>query len=347
MSSRQLRKLQQQRELEQAKLREQETVGGEDSDEEEPAYKPHFNKPSLFANFAALDDGNEDDADVADEIEEQEPEDEDGLPDNEERPPTNVTKKPKKPKKKKKKAKQANQRAAALDSIPTQPSEGPDEIDAALKELKLESRKGSDTSDILIGPEDVAYENVCALLSINSQHLKVANEMRNLFGRTAVDNHDDAGGQVPRGARRRQRAAQQQVDLETALKGHHPPGKGLPELTLRRNIFIQGKDEWPRGTTGGLTMEVVNDEYDNGIVQFRFVHDQTYEKVQQQFNLFVEMGDPQNLIGLLQRNRMFPVLSRRYYATLLKRYSLQYFSTFASQQNRQRPNRSCLIIGSH
>jgi hypothetical protein len=145
---------------------------------------------------------------------------------------------------------------------------------------------------------------VCKLLGINSQHLKVANEMRNLFGRTAVENHDDAGGPVGRGARRRQQRGQnQQVDLETALKGHHAPGKGLSELTLRRNNFIQGKEDWPKGTTGGLTMALAEGKSEDGTMEFKYVHDQSYQTLQQTFQGSVEMGDPQNLIGLLVRNR--------------------------------------------
>jgi len=49
-------------------------------------------------------------------------------------------------------------------------------------------------------------------------------------------------------------------------------------------------------------MAVVDDKTDDGTVEFRYVHDQTYQTLQQTFQGFVEMGDPQNLIGLLQRN---------------------------------------------
>jgi hypothetical protein len=304
MSSRQLRKLQQQRELEQAKLKEQEQKQEEEGSEEEDFSSPAVARPSLFASFAAL----QDDIDAGDDgsADEQEREHDPHAPsDNKQDHPSTAAKKTKKPRKKKKKGKQVEHGTASSRlAVPTSDS-GPDEIDAALRELSLKNGDSSVTSGQPAQQLDAEFQRVCTLLSINSQHLKVGNEMRNLFGRTAVENHDDAGGQIPRGSRRRQRAAPRQVDLETALKGHHPPGKGLPELTLRRNIFIQGKDEWPRGTTGGLKMEVVTDyPASSSIVEFRFTHDEAYESVQQQFNLFVEMGDPQNLIGLLQRNRM-------------------------------------------
>jgi hypothetical protein len=96
------------------------------------------------------------------------------------------------------------------------------------------------------------------------------------------------------------------VDLETALKGHHAPGKGLSELTMRRNNFIQGKDDWPKGTTGGLTMAVAEGKSEDGTMEFKYVHDQSYQTLQQTFQGFVEMGDPQNLIGLLVQNRKPP-----------------------------------------
>ena len=304
MSSRQLRKLQKQRESEQAKLREQEQKQEEEESEEEDFSSPAVAKPSLFASFAAL----QDDIDAGEDgsAGEQENEHDSHTPsDIEPNHPSTITKKSKKPKKKKKKGKQVEHGSAGSRLIVPASDRGPDEIEAALRELSLKNGDSSVTSGQPVRKLDAEFQRVCTLLSVNSQHLKVANEMRNLFGRTAVENHDDAGGQIPRGSRRRHRAAQRQVDLETALKGQHPPGKGLPELTLRRNIFIQGKDEWPRGTTGGLKMEVVTDYPANsGTVEFRFTHDEAYESVQQQFNLFVEMGDPQNLIGLLQRNRM-------------------------------------------
>jgi hypothetical protein len=287
MSSRQLRKLQQQRELEQAKIQER---ASEDESEEEPV-APTKSKASLFANLAALEDEDEED-ELEEKVDVPRP-----LADLSDDPiPTFTAKKSKKSKKKKK----------AKNKKPAEKEEhmnGADDIDAALRELDLKRPSGGDALETTKISTDPEYERVCALLGINTQHLKVANEMRNLFGRTAVDNHDDAGGPVGRGARRRQRGQQQQVDLETALKGHHAPGKGLSELTLRRNNFIQGKDDWPRGTTGGLTMEMVDDKARDGTVEFRYVHDQAYQTLQQAFHGYVEMGDPQNLIGLLTRNR--------------------------------------------
>jgi hypothetical protein len=300
MSTRQLRKLQQQRELEQVKLQEQQQLHEESEEEDLPG--PAVTKPSLFASLAALrDDGDVDNGSNASEEKQEHQEHEDHYHSDKE--PNHLTRAAKKKKKsKKRKARQIEQSSALSAPAITLSEDGPDDIDAALQELSFKhGNKNIPTEEGL--KEDPEFRRVCALLSINSQHLKVANEMRNLFGRTALENHDDTDGQISRGARRRQRAAQRQVDLETALKGHHP-GKGLPELTLRRNIFIQGKGEWPRGTSGGLKMEIVKDNRAGDYtVEFRFTHDEAYERVQQQFNVFVEMGDPQNLIGLLQRNR--------------------------------------------
>lgn len=207
----------------------------------------------------------------------------------------------KKPKKSKKKNKAKKAKEAVTEK--KESDDGGDDIDAALRELALKKPAGGVEADtrLTVDPE---YERVCTLLGINSQHLKVANEMRNLFGKAAVEVADAPGGPAGRGGRRpRQRGQNQQVDLETALKGHHLPGKGLSDLTIRRNNFIQGKDDWPRATTGGLTMAVVDDKTDDGTVEFRYVHDQSYQNLQQAFYGFVQMGDPQNLIALLTRNR--------------------------------------------
>ncbi|KAA8571426.1 hypothetical protein MFRU_026g00390 [Monilinia fructicola] len=292
MSSRQLRKLQQQRELEkqahiQAQIQAQEEEEQEESDEEPQRVQ---SKPSLFASLAALeeDDGFKD----VDEDEEQE-EGELSEP-----APAATTKKPKKSKKKKK-AKNKEKGKDSAKTVQDTPKNGLDEIDEALKELNLKQTNVANTTSTVEVDEE--YERICFLLGINTQHLKVANEMRSLFGRAATENHEDPGGPTGRGARRRQRI--QQMDLETALKGHHKPGKGLSELTLRRNCFMQGKDEWPKSSSGGLTMAVVdNQEVVDGTVEYRFVHDGTYQVVQQTFQALVEMGDPQNLIGFIQRN---------------------------------------------
>ena len=287
MSSRQLRKLQQQRELEQtqAKLQAQE------ESEDEPV-APTKSKASLFANLAALEDEDQD---------EDEPEEKEEHAQLEElsHSPAPTSTAPKKPRKAKKKKKAKNK---AKEKPAEEERNGADDIDAALRELAIKKPSGGapDPWKPTVDPE---YERVCELLGINTQHLKVANEMRNLFGRTAADNHDDAGGSIPRGGRRNARRQQREVDLESALKGRHAPGKGLPELTLRRNNFIQGKDDWPRGTTGGLRMEVVDQGSQDGSVEFRYVHDKAYQEAQEVFQSLVEIGDPQNLIGFLMRTR--------------------------------------------
>lgn len=301
MSSRHLRKLQQQRELEQAKLRAE--VEGDES-EEETFELPGKAKPSLFANLAALEDEDEDKDDDDDDEDakanKSEAERADGVSEQKANPAP--APKAKMSKKKKKKAKSRAKHTPA-----EKPDDG-DEIEKALRELDIENPSHGSDAKVTVQELDPEYDRVCALLGIQNQHLKVANEMRNLFGKTALENHDDAGGPIGRAARR-QRAQQEQVDLETALKGHHPPGKGLPELILRRNVFIQGKDEWPKGTTGGLTMTVVNDNQDgHGSVEFKLVHDKMYQAMQVSFHQYVEVGDPQNLIGLLIRNRKLCVL---------------------------------------
>ena len=294
MSSRQLRKLQQQRELEKAQVTVQkaEAEAEKEESEDEPVLSAPRTKPSLFANLATLEDEAES---------ENEEEKDNSAHSPQARSETESSPAPiPKTKKKKRKKKLRNNTKGKL-VVEEKPEIGVDEIDAAIQELNLKaSSKPPAPSQPTLDPE---YERVCQLLGVNSYHLKVANEMRTLFGRTAVENHDDGGGPVGRGARRRQRGQNQQVDLETALKGTHAPGKGLSELTLRRNNFIQGKDDWPKGTTGGLSMSLTDDSAESGIQGFRYEQDQNYQHVQQAFQTFVEMGDPQNLIGFLVRNR--------------------------------------------
>jgi hypothetical protein len=320
MSSRQLRKLQQQQELEaQARLAAQKE---EEESEEEEVIAPKKGKASLFANFAALQD----------EVEEDEEESEPDVPHLEDPKPlseaaTTSTKRSKKSKKKKKAKAKVNEKINAE----SENGKG-DEIDIALRTLALEQPSRSANQDEMHAV-DPAYARVCELLGVNSNHLKVGTEMRNLFGKDVMGNHDDAGGAVPRArGNRRQRNAQQQVDLETALKGRHPPGKGLPEITLRRNIFVQGKDDWPRASST-LKLEISKETDRGDEVYGQFVHDRPYQDLQANFHAFVEMGDPQNLIGLLQRNREFIYISSTY---LTNKYtSLPHFTSNTGLQNCQ------------
>ena len=293
MSSRQIRKLKQQREAEEARLRLEAELAISEEESEEESFAPA--KSSMFSAFAGLEDeaGNDDDDDSEDEnkvelatpLKPTAP----AESESEEEIISIPAKKAKKNKKKKKK------KAAKATPNP----ESDQDIDAALAALNIKAANSKYGAPVEELPQlDPEYERICTLLGINSQHLKVANEMRNLFGRTAASSaNEDAG--TPRRNNRNRRIA---MDLESVLKGRHAPGKGFPELTLRRNLFIAGKDEWPRAPTGGLTMEMVGKARPDGTQEFRYCHDQMYEQTQQQFRIFVEMGDPQNLISLLVRN---------------------------------------------
>jgi hypothetical protein len=120
--------------------------------------------------------------------------------------------------------------------------------------------------------------------------------MKKLFGRAALQNTDDEPQQ-------RQRGRGQQGGIAAAVAGRNAPGnRNLASLSLRRNIFIQGKEEWPRATSGGLAMEVVEKRAD-GIVEYRFVHNRTYQEVQQQFQVCVGAMDPERMVQLLHFNR--------------------------------------------
>jgi hypothetical protein len=301
MSSRQLRKLQQQKDLEEAnrilQAEAEEEEEAEESDDEPISTAPIKIKPAF--SFAALNEheeeeggeggGKVEEADIEEEEEEEVEEKADANALSE--PGGAPAPKPSKSKKKKKKKKKAKGK-----SMEKQESES-DDIEAAIRELGLKTPAGNPVATAK-ATDDQQWDRICALLAVHTQHLKVGNEMRTLFGRAATGNHDDAGGPVRAG---RQRAHNQPMDLETALKGR--PGKCLPELTLRRNTLIQGKNDWPLGTTGGLSMEMLDDmRQTDGTVEFRFVHDKSYQGLQQAFNAFVEMGDPQNLIGFLTKN---------------------------------------------
>lgn len=294
MSSRALRKAQRERE-EQEQLQK---LQQEEEESEEEQYVPAPAKKSAFEMLGEAEGEDEDDDD-------QEPEEEGGVAVDAEPVQTAPTKAPSK-KKKKKKAK--GKSGGATPGTPAQQSskqkeEPVDEIDAALKQL---SASGKSSGNTTAGVNEAVNES-SKLLAIDTHHLHAQNEMRRLFGRAALDqgeDGDDQGAPGNVGGNRRQQRRVQQVGLAQVLRGQRGQGGragGLGSLGLRRNIFIQGKEEWPVATGGGLGMEVVEKNAD-GTVEYRYVHNRAYQDVQSQFESCVASMDPNRLVVLLQHN---------------------------------------------
>lgn len=293
MSSRQLRKLQKQRELEEAQIVKNQQ--SEDEDEEDGGVvdsKPSNPKPRVSL-FAALG-GEDDDVKNDDEGDQDEVDDVHKPASQEEKEDFPAEKSKSKKKKKKKKAKAK----ATLEPEPGLEDSGEDEIDRAIKELKLTAGQGSTNTSG--GDERRSQTKINELLSINTHHLKAVNEMRHLFGRDIIES---AQAEEEQGQNGRQRgAARQQVDLETFLRG--PPGlKKLPEVSLRRNVFIQGREHWPMATVGGLTMQPLGKASDGSYTEYAYLYDKEYDAAQGVFFQYVGMGDPMRMVYLLQQFR--------------------------------------------
>ncbi|KAF2441483.1 DUF654-domain-containing protein [Karstenula rhodostoma CBS 690.94] len=294
MSSRALRRAQ--RELEEKKQLEQlEQENGseeESEDEHEPALAPKpAAKPSLFAMLGDAGDDVDDD-DEQDDVEEEEK-----SANSLEKEEVQITaaKPSKKGKKKKKKGKGKNNTPAPKQTpTKTETVPGLDEIDQALLALNLSSGAKSSSDDQPTSATSGEMQQLFSALSIDTTHLHAANEMRKLFGRAAVQGNDE---DEPRARNRRQ-----QGGIAAAAAGRNQPGgRNLASLGLRRNIFIQGKEEWPRATLGGLGMEVV-EKRDDGTVEYRFVHNNSYQAVQQQFETCVASMDPERMVQLMHFN---------------------------------------------
>jgi hypothetical protein len=298
MSSRALRRAQRELEEKQISKNLAQDDQGDEQSEPEVAPKPKA-KPSLFAMVG--DGGNEDeddeddeDQDGADQDVEPKAQDPDGQ---EETEPMPASRPSKKSKKKKKKAK-ARRKAADADksAAPAKGKSDLDEIDQALLSLNLarNGQTGTESDDQHAVSEE--KKQLFSVLSVDTQHLHAANEMKRLFGRAAVQNVEEE-------ARPRQRG--QQGGIAAAIAGRNGPGnRNLASLGLRRNIFIQGKEEWPRATSGGLGMEIVEKRSD-GTVEYTFVHNRTYQDVQRQFQICVASMDSERMIQLLHHNRKF------------------------------------------
>ncbi|KAI2778811.1 DUF654-domain-containing protein [Daldinia loculata] len=294
MSSRQLRKLQKQKELEELQAKNSLEEDDEPSDDDRPVQKP---RASAFSGFAALRDQDDQDEDSDHDAKEDELVEATTKPSVEPSRTDAPKSSSKKNKKKKKKAKK--QDGAPVKAEPIAQS-GLDEIDQALRELEL-SNPGKENDDDFQLNIVKPYERICELLSINAYHLRVINEMSNLFGREAIAAAQIEEQEQTRTRRQRQ-PLPQQVDLETYLKG--VPGKGLPEVTLRRNPFLAGKETWPRASTEGLTMEQFKEEKEGvaclpGTIEFRFAHDTYYNRLENAFFDLVQMYDPMHIVHFL------------------------------------------------
>ncbi|RKF59872.1 Ribosome quality control complex subunit 1 [Erysiphe neolycopersici] len=296
MSTRQLRKLQRQRELEIAALGDKEQAKVEDESDDPPS--PPISKGSLFANLIDLEDIEEDEN--LSQVHEVEIEPIDTNPRH-----TSGTEKSKKSKSKLKlKSKNGKYKNKLTEDPEVKIKEGlgGDDIEKALRELGIENQDTKKSQGSVTENVDDPIEKICALLCIHGKNLKVANEMRKLFGKTAVEDKHGPRDMAEQETIRRQQNLDEPIELETVLKANNPPGKGISEVILRRNFFIQGRSDWPKGTLGGLSMEEVKSEKPDGIVEFRYVHNQSYQKVQNHFYMGVEMGDPQFLVNLLVKN---------------------------------------------
>ena len=296
MSSRALRKLQREKEQQnQLNASKEDNATDDESEEEAPARKT-LNAFDMLNQNEDEDEAN--DSDVA------EPDDGENVlgkkPQDEssEKPKPKSKSKKKKNKKKSKAAEQADTAIKGNQAIAKEPQL--DEIDLALKSLSTTSKDGADVP--LAAKVDEANLQLYRLLAVESKHLNALNEMKRLFGNVVLENEDEAGAAA--GPPRR-RGRVQNLDLGGALAGRYSPasrGQGLAGLALRRNPFILGKEEWPKSTSGGLGMELV-EKAEDGTIEFRFVHNTIYQDVQRQFQTCVESMDPQRMISLLQYNR--------------------------------------------
>ena len=236
-------------------------VEGEEEEEGE-SDEAQFSRPKARPNLFAILGVN--DEDNVEQEEEEEDKDEDEL-----LKPTNTMPKP--PKSNKKKKNKKNKKKDSSFSSARPPPRAEDEIDKALRLLKLNS------SPVTIAPNTSLFDSLdqdfLTLLKFDPRNFDASQEMRRLFGRMAVNNNavDDDGGRGP-ATRRGRRGV-----------GAGVQGRG----TLKRNIFAQPKLNWPNVGSNGLAMVTVKDEVSGDECEFKFVHGARYQDTQRQFMMCV------------------------------------------------------------
>ncbi|PGH07814.1 hypothetical protein GX51_01524 [Blastomyces parvus] len=288
MSSRALRKLQKQQGEEAA------NTFHEESDDDVHEFQRSQTKFNAFDLLGSQDADDEPDSETSVTEPIQTPE----RPSTPSKPTD--TKKKKKKKKRTKKA-TATTEAKAL-SVPDVDEPELDEIDRALKALSTKNSQQTDDTNLEArqnAADERLSEELDELFVIDQRRLNAINEMKKLFGNVVFENTAETANT---GTGRRNR--NQPMDLGRALTGRYNPvsrGQDLAGAALRKNILMQAKDEWPRATSGGLGMEVVN-KLPSGRTEYKLVHNTAYEDAQRQFEICVESMEPERIIHHLQYN---------------------------------------------
>ncbi|KAL9115511.1 MAG: hypothetical protein Q9227_000832 [Pyrenula ochraceoflavens] len=298
MSSRALRRLQ--REQEEKRLEKANAEIDDGTDESEVEQPSAISKAPLNAfdmlNINEETNKSEDEHEQADEA--------DADIDQEKSSETHgFSTQPSKPKSKKKK--KSKQKKKANTNVQTgdhseEKDDGMDEIDKALQDLAVKApAKDVMNND---GGQSLSYAEwelrVGKLLSVEQKNLNPLTEMKSLFGNMALEQEDRRNN-----APSRQRAPQQ-LDLGTALMGRYSPaskGEDLGSLASTRNCFLQGRTEWPRASSGGLSMEVTSSG-ETEIRQYTYQRNPAYQRIQTEYEMAVESMQPDQMIRLLQYN---------------------------------------------
>ena len=294
MSSRALRKLQKEQELQKlVQAAEDAQQDHEESeDEEETGSRIETSKPQNA--FDMLEDAEESEGSFGDN------EASSTLPEYTPNDSTHQLKStPQTKSKKKKKKRKKTARDHTDQAVASKPNDE-DEIDRALRELAV-SQTPQETDATTPTSEGNWDTSATKLLSIDSRQLNPMNEMRSLFGSVATEDSEPRNS--PRSQRRREVNQQGGVDLATGLTGRYNLASGRKELgsilAKRRNVFMQGKEEWPLTTSGGLSMEHPASEsaFEK---KYSILHNQQYQEMQREFRQTVESMDPQRMIYMLQ-----------------------------------------------
>ena len=313
MSSRALRKLK--REEEEARQlaalqAEQAAEDGSDEaeDEVENTSSTRLKLKPVSNAFDMLDGANEDDHSESGGADGEVDQEADGV--EQTAGSTSNPPKPTKAKKKKKKQKKKAREKTPGEGIGRKAADEMDDIDRALQELSTKEPAMSTTDADAAegtgsGDRDGSWEAPATkLLGIDSRNLNPVNEMKSLFGNIALEG-SSTGRASPRAPQRQREQGQQGgVDLGTALTGRYSPaskGRELGALANRRNVFVQGHEDWPLSTSGGLSMETDKTNTAFGR-HFSIVHNNAYVDVQQEFQDCVESMQAENMIHLLMLN---------------------------------------------
>ncbi|KNE65653.1 hypothetical protein AMAG_09635 [Allomyces macrogynus ATCC 38327] len=214
--------------------------------------------------------------------------------------PLTPTSSPVKTSKKKKNKKNKGKKQSAASTTTAVDDMTLDELDQVLGGLKVDD--AAKAQDAATDESSRADQQHRKLFTIEARFMDPEAELARMFGSRVVaqaqheqqEQQQQQQHQQLRGRARRAAAAAAAAAQQ---------GRGA--ILVRRSLLATPTDQWPRFESFGLLMQLLCTT-DSGIKEYSYVHPARFQEIHRQFLLAVATLDPNNLMGILQIHPYHP-----------------------------------------